>query len=168
MNNGRVDTETSVRTPSGSFEQVQKQFAHATQFNASAGADLVKGNLEKNALNVSFFSLENVQIIQNKMIYEVYQRTQGRHRIGPQSVENLFMIMRGIYYQYGKNLPTHIKEQVTELNKMVVEFAVPKIIGEISMYEKYQHDLQTLPVPFQHPTNISRTGTKSLPLKPFF
>jgi hypothetical protein len=73
-----------------------------------------------------------------------------------------------MYYQYGKNLECNIREQIQELNTYVVNFAVPKILSEVDMYQQYRKDITTLPVPMLQPVNISRAGTKSLPLKPFF
>lgn len=165
--NGRINLE-SAQSPSGSFNQVAGQFSYTTSLNSSVGADLVRGNVEKNTLNTTFFSPANVQIIQNRLQYEVYARSQGKHRIGPQSAENLLIIMRSMYYQYGKNLECNIKEQIQELNTYVVNFAVPKILSEVDMYQQYRKDITTLPVPMLQPVNISRAGTKSLPLKPFF
>jgi hypothetical protein len=60
------------------------------------------------------------------------------------------------------------KEQIQELNTYVVNYAVPKILSEVDMYHQYRKDITTLPVPMLQPVNISRAGTKSLPLKPFF
>jgi len=165
--NGRVNLE-SAQTATGSFDKVRQQFDYATSLNATVGADLVKGNIEKNVLNMAFFSPENVQIIQNRIIREVYDRSQGKYRIGPQSAENLLIIMRSIYLQYGKNLPYNIKEQIQELNTYVANFAVPQIISEADMYQQYRKDITSLPTPMSQPMNISRAGTKSLPLKPFF
>jgi hypothetical protein len=165
--NGRVNLEPA-QSQTGSFNQVANQFNHATSLNSSVGADLVRGNVEKNTLNTTFFSPANVQIIQNRLQYEVYARSQGKYRVGPQSAENLLIIMRAMYYQYGKNLECNIREQIQELNTYVVNFAVPKILSEVDMYQQYRKDITTLPVPMLQPVNISRAGTKSLPLKPFF
>jgi len=165
--NGRVNLE-SAQSASGSFNQVAEQFKYATSLNTSVGADMVRGNIEKNTLNTMFFSPANVEIIQNRLQYEVYAKSQGKHRVGPQSAENLLIIMRSMYYQYGKNQPCNIKEQIQELNTYVVDFAVPKILSEVDMYYQYRKDITTLPVPMLQPVNISRAGTKSLPLKPFF
>lgn len=165
--NGRVNLEPA-QTATGSFNQVANQFSFTTSLNSSVGADLVRGNVEKNTLNTTFFSPQNVQIIQNRLQYEVYARSQGKYRVGPQSAENLLIIMRAMYYQYGKNLECNIKEQIQELNTYVVEYAVPKILSEVDMYHQYRKDITTLPVPMTQPVNISRAGTKSLPLKPFF
>lgn len=165
--NGRVNLEPA-QSSTGSFNQVASQFSYTTALNSSVGADLVRGNVEKNTLNTTFFSPANVQIIQNRLQYEVYARSQGKHRVGPQSAENLLIIMRAMYYQYGKNLECNIKEQIQELNTYVVNYAVPKILSEVDMYQQYRKDITTLPVPMLQPVNISRAGTKSLPLKPFF
>ena len=165
--NGRVNLEPA-QSPTGSFNQVASQFNHTTSLNSSVAADLVRGNVEKNTLNTTFFSPANVQIVQNRLQYEVYSRSQGKHRVGPQSAENLLIIMRAMYYQYGKNLECNIKEQIQELNTYVVNYAVPKILSEVDMYHQYRKDITTLPVPMLQPVNISRAGTKSLPLKPFF
>lgn len=165
--NGRVNLE-SAQSASGSFNKVAEQFNYTTSLNTSVGADMVRGNIEKNTLNTMFFSPANVEIIQNRLQYEVYAKSQGKHRVGPQSAENLLIIMRSMYYQYGKNQPNNIKEQIQELNTYVVDFAVPKILSEVDMYHQYRKDITTLPVPMQQPVNISRAGTKSLPLKPFF
>ena len=48
--NGRVNLE-SAQPATGSFDQVRQQFNFATSLNAAVGADLVKGNIEKNVLN---------------------------------------------------------------------------------------------------------------------
>ena len=165
--NGRVNLE-SAQSATGSFNQVANQFSYATSLNSSVAADLVRGNVEKNTLNTTFFSPQNVQIIQNRLQYEVYARSQGKYRVVPQSAENLLIIMRAMYYQYGKNLECNIKEQIQELNTYVVNYAVPKILSEVDMYHQYRKDITTLPVPMTQPVNISRAGTKSLPLKPFF
>ena len=165
--NGRVNLEPA-QSPTGSFNQVASQFNHTTSLNSSVAADLVRGNVEKNTLNTTFFSPANVQIVQTRLQYEVYKRSQGKHRVGPQSAENLLIIMRAMYYQYGKNLECNIKEQIQELNTYVVNYAVPKILSEVDMYHQYRKDITTLPVPMMQPVNISHAGTKSLPLKPFF
>ena len=48
--NGRVNLE-SAQSASGSFNQVAEQFKYATSLNTSVGADMVRGNIEKNTLN---------------------------------------------------------------------------------------------------------------------
>jgi hypothetical protein len=163
--NGRINLDfTTGFTDQG----ITNQFTSPTKLGNDVGRDLVKGTIEKNLLNQTYFSDANVQIIQNRLIYEVYQKSNGKYRIGPQSAENLLIIMRSMYFQYGKNLDYAIKEQITELNNYVIAFAVPKILSEADMYETYRKDITTLPVPMSRSVNLSQAGTKSRPLNPFF
>ncbi len=141
-------------------------FQYQTTGSQTAGHDGIRGNWEPNLLNQNFFSNANFQIVQNKIRYEVYQKT-GKV-IDPQSADDLFMIMRAMYLQYGKNLPTNIAEQIAELNDKVAEWSVPKIVAEIGMFDYYKRDIQTLPTPLMHPVSQSSAGTKTLPFKPFF
>lgn len=141
-------------------------FQYQTVGSQTAGHDGIRGNWEPNLLNQTFFSNANFQIVQNKIRYEVYQKT-GKV-IDPQSTDDLFMIMRAMYLQYGRNLPDNIAGQIAELNEKVADWSVPKIVAELGMFMYYQKDIQALPVPLTHPVNQSSAGSKTLPFKPFF
>jgi hypothetical protein len=140
-------------------------FAYTTTPSVSAGQDGIRGNLEKTPLNQAYFSPANLQIIQNGIRYTVHQKTQ--QIIDPVSTDDLFVVMRAIYYQYCRNLPTNVPEQIDDLNKRVIAWCVPKIVAEIDMDRRYIHDITHMPVPISHPVNIGTAGTKSLPFKPF-
>ena len=88
--------------------------------------------------------------------------------IDNQSVEELLTVMRAMYLQYGKNQPTRIREQIEELNQIVTDWAVPKIVAECSMHKTYLHDIQNLPVPLSQPVFLTQKGTKSASFDRFF
>jgi hypothetical protein len=138
-------------------------FQYETQGSSTATVDGIRGNWEPNLLNQTFFSPANFQILQNRIRYEVYQKS-GKV-IDQQSSDDLFMIMRAMYLQYGKNLPTQIAEQIVELNAYVAGWAVPKILQEVQMFDQYKNDIERLPIPLAHPVNQSSAGSKSLPFK---
>lgn len=165
--NGRVSFEDS---PSASGKPIASMpgFSYSTTSSSGAISDAVKGNLIVTPLNSAFFSPANVEIIQNKIRYEVYVKSGNKHIIDKQSTDDLLIVMRSMYYQYGKNLPDHIKEQVIELNQIVSDWSVPKILAEIEMYYQYRKDISTMPVPLSHPVLLNSAGTRSLPFKPFF
>jgi hypothetical protein len=140
-------------------------FQYATTAPNNAGVDGIRGNFEKTPLNQAYFSKENFQIVQNAIRYQVFQKTQKV--IDPVSTDDLFMTMRAIFLQYGRNLPTDIPGQIKELNDRVVAWCLPNILAEVSFYNTYQNDISTMPVPLSHPQNLSGAGTRSLPLKPF-
>ena len=162
LNNGRVSFEENpgAGTVAG--------FGWRSTGDETAKADMIRGNWEPNALNQTFFSPANVQIVQNLIRKMVYDQSEDHSIIDPQSTDEILIIMRSIYLTYGRNQPTMIKEQIMELNQRVAEWSVPKIISEISMYKTYRHDASNLPVPLSHPVNISNAGTRSKPMPNFF
>jgi hypothetical protein len=141
-------------------------FAYPTTAPSNAGQEGIRGNFERTPLNQAFFSTPNFQIIQNKIRKEVYDKSG--EIIDPVSTDDLFMVMRAIYLQNSRNLPTNIPEQIHDLNERVAAWCIPKIVSEVSMYRTYAKDISTLPVPMSHPVNQSGAGTKSLPFKNFF
>lgn len=165
--NGRVSFEDSP-SASGTFSKAMPGFSYSTTSSSSAISDAVKGNLIVTPLNSAFFSPANVEIIQNKIRFEVYTKSGNKHIIDKQSTDDILIVMRSMYYQYGKNLPDRIKEQVAELNQIVSDWSVPKILAEIEMYHQYRKDISTMPVPLAHPVLLNSAGTRSLPFKPFF
>jgi hypothetical protein len=134
----------------------------------SESEDAIRGNVLPNALNQTFFSPANVQIVQNKLRRDVYDRSGGDFLIDNQSVDELLIVMRAMYLQYGKNQPDHVREQIVELNQIVADWCVPKILAECSMHQTYLYDIQHLPVPLTQPVFLSQKGTKSATLDRFF
>jgi hypothetical protein len=141
-------------------------FTYPTKAPSNAGQGGIRGNLERSVLNQAYFSAANFQIIQNAIRHTVYQKSG--EIIDPVGSDDLFMIMRALYLQYGRNLPDQIPEQIAELNERVATWCVPKILAEMSMYRTYLKDISTLPEPLAHPVLQTTAGTKTLPYKPFF
>ena len=167
MQNGRVNFTGARSSASGSADALPG-FGHRTEVAASEADDMIRGNMATNALNSAFFSPANVQIVQNKLRREVYDRSSGEFLIGEQSVDELIIVMRSMYLQYGRNQPTDIKGQITELNQLVADWSVPKILAECSMHKTYLHDIQNLPSPMAHPILLTKTGTKTATFDRFF
>lgn len=164
MNNGRVNfgrdgPSSASKLPGFDYRQTTVQ---------SEADDAIRGNVLPTPLNQTFFSPANVQIVQNKLRREVYNRSNGEYLIDNQSVEELLTIMRAMYLQYGKNQPTHIREQIMELNQIVADWAVPKIVAECSMHKTYLHDIQNLPIPLSQPVLLTQKGSKSSSFDRFF
>jgi len=103
-----------------------------------------------------------MQRLQDKIRHGVFLQTNGEHTIGKQSNVELEIIMRSIFLQHAKNLDCKMREQIAELNSMVVAWAVPRIISEIKQNQTYLYDTSHLPVPIAHPVNLSSAGTKIL------
>lgn len=133
---------------------------NSTQNNFQSEA--LYGIQEQTQLNQLYFSKANMKIIQNKIRYQVYLNTEKKHIIDNQSDVELEIVMRSIYLQHSPNLPNQIKEQIKYLNQLVTNWCVEKIIPEIYQYMGYLKEVEYMPVPLEHPVNLSSKGTKNL------
>jgi hypothetical protein len=130
--------------------------------------DMLRGNWEKSPVSKMYFSGENVDRIQNQMRKEVFERSKPKgYVIDKQSIDDLKIIMRAIYLQYARNLPTDIAAQVEDLNRKVCDWSVPHILSAVDHYNFYLNDISHLPIPLPHMQHLSRAGTKTLPAQPF-
>ncbi len=129
--------------------------------------DMVKGNFEETPLSASYFSQKNMEIIQNAVRYQVYERSGKKWVIDPQSADELKIIMRGIFYENARHLSTNIAQQIDILNKKVVDWIVPRIFMEIKQHFHYLDDISHMPTPMSHPISMSSAGTRT-PKNPIF
>ena len=129
--------------------------------------EALTGTLECSTLSKAFFSKQNMQIIQNSIRATVYARSNNQHIIGQQDTINLQIIMRSIFLQYTRSISTNITQQISDLNNLVVNFCVPKILPEIDAYIKYKNDVSTLVVPIDRPVQTDYKF-KSNEFKRFF
>ena len=105
-------------------------------------------------------ALKGIQ--ENTNLNQLYfSRTNKKHVISKQSYIELEIIMRSIYLQYSKNLNCKYNEQINNLNKLVVNECIQKILPEINQYYTYINDVSHLPVPLDLPKNLSSAGTKN-------
>jgi hypothetical protein len=164
--NGRVNLN-AVPSAGGNVENVPG-YTHQTRVENNFEEDMLRGNWESNALTKAFFSPANIKAIQNSIRLDVFNQSKPKgYVIDEQSVDELKIIMRAIYYQYSRNMPNHIAEQVKDLNKKVVDWSVPHILSAVDHYYFYLNDISHMPVPMQSPQSMSSAGTKTLPLNPY-
>jgi hypothetical protein len=154
--NGRVIFDNKPGTTYNLYENERSPY----EFKNS-----LKSINSENVLNRTFFSQNNIDMIQNTIINEIIKRTG--YKIARQSELQLQIIMRSIFLQYAKNDPCNIKQQIIDLDRKVIDYSVDRIITEISQYLEYKDTLNKLPTPLSHPTNLSNAGEKSLsPFRP--
>ncbi len=160
--NGRIDI--MQHTPGNQFELFDKIHVN----DNSSFRDAMVGNWSDNQLSKAFFSGENIQIIQNGIRAGVYKKSNGLYNISNQDTDTVKIIMRSIFLQHSANMATNIKEQISALNKLVLDFCIPRVYGQTQGYIKYKKDVSTLPVPMGLPIKASTDNTKTLELKNFF
>ncbi len=129
--------------------------------------DALTGQWKDTLLSCTFFSKENIEILQNAIRKGVYDRSNGMYVIGNQNCNELKIIMRSIFLQHAKNLPCDIKYQIITLNKIVTDYAIDQVYKSAVSYIKYKQDASTLSVPISTPVNTS-PKTNTLELQPFF
>lgn len=164
--NGRVNLNTPVKSAGGFLTDPNAQgFGYQSSVQSNQAKAVLKGNWEANAVSTAYFSPENIANVQNAIKSAVYKK--GGYDIDDQSVDELQIIMRSLYLQYGKNMSNNIPGQIAELNKLVIDFAVPAIVSEIEMHIHYQNDISKLPEPMVHPQYLSSAGSRSAAVRTF-
>ena len=134
---------------------------------ATSFRDAMTGNWNNTILSDTFFSAQNIKIIQNAIRAGVYKRSNGNYIIGEQNYDELKIIMRSIFLQHSKNLAINIRDQIEKLNKLVLDYSIIQVYGEAEGYMKYKRDASTLVVPIAMPV-LSYSNDKQLELKKWF
>jgi hypothetical protein len=129
-----------------------KDFAHQALY----------GILDSTPLSCAYFSKDNIKLVNNMIRYAVYTKSNNKYIIGDQSAIDLEIIMRSVYLQNSRNLPFKIKDQIKELDNIVVNIALPRVISSIEQYYGYLYQIETLPIPIELPKNLSSAGTRIL------
>lgn len=160
--NGRVN----IVEPSDPMARIKMQEQIATKNKSSNYYDAMIGDWEWNGLSKSFFSAENMQIIQNGLRAGVAQLSNNTIIIPPQNVDTLAIIMRQVFSASAEHVPTDIAGQIERLNKRVLDRAIPVVYSEAVGYMKYMTDISTLRVPLEMPKLPDR-DYKSLEIKRF-
>lgn len=133
--------ERSMRIPESKTQYPQmKAYSETAPERKLYRTQAIRGIHKKTVLNQFYFSTQNIKKVQNKLRYTIWKVSKGQFTIGNQEELNLMMIMRSTYLQYGKNLPTHIAEQIEELNTIVVDTIYPDLLSNIKQYNRYLRD----------------------------
>jgi len=160
-NNGRIDLKTP--NTSNLFQMYDKIPANqcVTFRNHTAGL------WDETILSRTFFSQQNIQIIQNGIRAGVYNKSNGQYLIGPQDCDSLKIIMRSVFLQNAANQSSNVSNQIYELNKIVLNYCIQQVYSEAQGYMKYISDVSTLAIPISHPVQVSNVD-RQLELKPWF
>ena len=161
VNNGRVD----IKTPNTSklFEIYDKIPAN----QCVTFRNPTEGLWDDTVLSQVYFSEQNIRILQNGIRNGVYNRSNGQYVIGPQDCDSLKVIMRSVFLQHSENKKDNIRNQVTELNKIVLNYCVQQVFSEAQGYIKYISDASTLVVPIAHPI-MANNSDRELEFKTWF
>lgn len=158
--NGRIDLVSAI--PTLQIPQFQTKVD-----NTNFAKEAMGGQFTSTKLSDVFFSVCNINALQEGIRYRIYVETNGKHIIGRQSDNELKIVMRSIYLQNAKNDSRPVVEQVRELNALVLQWAVPEVLSNLLQYEVYRRDASSLPVPLERAQLATSKGTKTLEIKSF-
>ena len=146
----------------------EKTFEYQPAYDTKKGKDnkirhaAIRGIHERTLLNQLYFSEKNIKNVQNKIRYTIFRMSKGQFKIGEQEETKLAIIMRSIYLQYSRNLPTNIKEQIQHLNEIVVDQITPNLLSNVKQYLKYLEDINEPWRLMSLPQATTSKGTKVL------
>jgi hypothetical protein len=129
--------------------------------------NILTGNSERSRLSDTFFSRQNIQIIQNGIRKGVYDKSQSQILVDNQPEDQIVTVMRAMFLQHSKNLEINIAQQITELNNLVLNYCIVQVFNEAVAYLKYKEDASTMHRPMQHPIYSNKTN-KTLEQKAWF
>jgi hypothetical protein len=118
---------------------------------------------EQGDLENTFFSDENIVLINKQLILAVFKKTNGSYKISAQTTESLTIVMRYVFLEHARHLPYNILEQIRELNLRVVNEIVPIVITQITQRTEY---LKTIAEPrnvLPLPINVNGGTRQNLP-----
>jgi len=159
--NGRIDLLSSA--PPLNIPAYQRTSVD----NSTFAKEATFGQISNTPLSQLFFSEQNIEALHQGIRYRIYKESDGKYVIGKQSDADLKIVMRSIFLQYARHMPTDILGQVRELNARVLEWIVPEVMSNMLQYQHYIRDASTLPVPLEHAQLSTQKGTKILEQKSF-
>jgi hypothetical protein len=146
------------------IEDQRAPFEMAGKITSSMETSALNGGFECTQLSKLYFSLANREEVQTRIRYEIWKVSRNRYIIDSQNEMELGIMMRSVFLQHSKNLNCNFKQQIQELNNIVVESVVPGILTRIKQYIIYLRDKSQPLQPLDRPKNTNTTGTKSLRL----
>ena len=124
-------------------------------------SECFQGSLEE-----TFFSEENIDIINKQLILAIFKRTKGEIKISKQSPSSLIIVMRYVFLEYARHLPYDIEGQLRELNCKVITEILPNILTNVNQRIDYLKEIQNprklLPIAVNTRTNRSLAATSSI------
>ena len=120
--------------------------------------DALTGNWTPNLLSKAYFSAKNIEIIQNGIKAYVYNKSNKQYMICKQNEDTLKIIMRSVFLQNAVNQKNNITQQISDLNKIVINYCGPKVYGEADGYIKYKRDISTMATPMRRPVSTYRSN----------
>jgi hypothetical protein len=168
QNSGRVPNFNDPTLQAQSARQSSLYDMRASLPGSDVRQELVGHTHYATPLNTVFFSVANIEKLQNDIQEQVSLMSGGKYVIDRQNDDDIKVIMRSYYLSYGRNNPLTISEDLADLNSRVVGYAAAKIYSEVDFYMFYRKDIENFAPPIANPMNVHVFGSRTGELKSFF
>lgn len=170
--------ETFLKNTAYDIKEMPVAYFNDTINNKGQREQFIKNTIRLNGDNITelstyFFSDENIDLINKQLLLKVYKKSNKKYKIPFQSKTNMLIVMRYVWIQYSKNLDFNIKEQIKELNCIVVGEIYPVVLTNIDQNIKYlemveinetsKFNVNTLPISSNLETANSKTANLETP-----
>ena len=120
--------------------------------------DLIKNQVrisecQQGDLENTFFSDENIQLLNKYLILAVWQKSNRRYRITEQSKESFIIVMRYVFLESARHLPYDIKGQINDLNNKVISEILPSVYSNVEQRLSYLKEISNPRLPPPLPLN---------------
>ena len=106
--------------------------------------NLINDNISKNdnieLMKKAFYSNENIDYLQKSIIIKVYNDTNKNIILKKQKYEIIIQIMNSFWINKCKYLPYNYREQIEELNNLIIQYSSEELIKEAYFYLNYLKD----------------------------
>ena len=161
----RLSDERAIRiSTEHSKDKFTPAYADIKTGSHTYRTEAIRGIHDKSLLNTVYFSKANMKLVQNKLRYTIWMMSEKQFVIPEQHETNLMIVMRSIYLQYSRNLKTNIKEQIGQLNNIVIDELAPKVLSNVKQYYRYLEDANEPWKPIARGQSASNKGTRQLRL----
>ncbi len=145
-----------MKTPFLLFQSHKDDFYNMSQQSLT-------GIQVETSISRAFFSPRNVDLVQKKIITEVFRRTNGTYLIEKQDEKDVHVVMRSMYIQHARHVPNDIPAQILELNNLVVDDVVPGIISQANAHYGYLERAFVQRKIMDRPEYVSNAGLRTIP-----
>lgn len=152
-NSGRIDLGNCVSKPFQLYENLNIE--NKEKYSQT-------GNQQKSKLSNLFYSQANIDYLQNQIIKQIYEKTDGKYTVTKQNEDELVIIMKSLFLQYARNNDNDLQYQIDELNKLVLDYSVNNVYVNLLQYLKYIEDITKEQVIMDRPQNVDVKGSKTL------
>jgi hypothetical protein len=167
LNIQKPQLKNTTGFPSFDFSEMPNAYFADNAKGLELRKQLVVNQLKLSQCNVgeletTFFSKDNIDLINKQLILSVFYRTNKQFLICPQKESDLIIVMRYVFLEHARNLPFDIKGQVRKLNCKVVGEILPTVISNSDQKIGYLRDINTQPIGPPLPVNTKKTN-RTLP-----